>query len=347
MRSTNSSTFTSGEKVDRTLLLSDAAKTQAYKPTAFETDDPRAAFVEEMRSHGFKPPPYPSIDKIDRMPAPGDKPGKKSAWCWYIEISDDSCEGGVIAIGVFGSWKGNPEKVVWSSKRRNAMSPTQQARLEEKIKASKIAREIAQDEARKAAAQRAVGIWEQSHPAPKSHRYLTAKRIEPHGVHERWGKLLVPVMDGNQFTSLQIISINGDKRFLSGGRIKGCYFRVGVRDTNPVYVAEGFATAATLFEITGDVCYVAFSAGNLLDVAHAVRARHPRALLIVAGDDDRATDGNPGRTKACTAAGVLACKIVFPKFGKIAGPSDTDFNDMARLHGAEAMRNLLRAARWA
>ena len=333
--------------VDRTRVFSDAAKAKAYKPTAFETDDPRAAFVDEMRSRGFKPQPYPSIEKLDRIPAPGDKPGKKSGWYCYFEFPDYSCESGVIAIGVFGSWKGNPGKVVWSSKRRGAMSPTAKARLDETIRASKIARDLLQEEARKAAAQRAAKIWEQSDSEPKRHPYLTAKGIKPHGIHACRGKLVVPVMAGDQLTSLQFISINGDKRFLSGGRIKGCRYRVGQRDTETVYVAEGFATAATLHEITGDVCYVAFNAGNLLDVGRAVRLRHPGALLVIAGDDDRATYGNPGRVKAFTAAGKLACKTVFPNFFETAGPSDTDFNDMARLYGAEAVRNLIRAAQWA
>ncbi len=319
--------------VDRTRVFSDCVK-----PPAYETDDPRAAFIDEMRSHGFEPPPYPAIEKLDRMPAPGDKPGKKSGWYWYVEFPDDSCEGGVIAIGVFGSWKGNPEKVVWSSKRRDAMVPVARVRLEEKIKAAKIAHDLAQKEAHKAAAQRAEEIWEQTDPAPKSHPYLKDKGIKPHGIHVSRGNLVVAVMDGDRITSLQFIGINGDKKFLSGGRVKGCYYRIGEKDSETVYVAEGFATAATLHEITGDVCYVAFTAGNLLAVGHAVRARHPSAQLVMAGDDDHATDGNPGRAKASAAANALRCKVMFPEFGEGAGPDDTDYNDMARLYGAEAVR---------
>ncbi|MCZ6772065.1 MAG: toprim domain-containing protein [Proteobacteria bacterium] len=305
------------------------------------TDDPRAAFIDEMRSHGFEPPPYPAIEKLDRMPAPGDKPGKKSGWYRYVEFPDDSCEGGVIAIGVFGSWKGNPEKVVWSSKRRDAMSPVAQVRLEEKIKAAKIAHDLALKEARKAAAQRAEEIWEQTDPAPKSHPYLKDKGIKPHGIHVSRGNLVVAVMDGDQIASLQFIGINGKKKFLSGGRVKGCSYRIGEKYTDTVYVDEGFATGATLHEITGDVCYVAFTAGNLLAVGHAVRARHRGARLIIAGDDDHATDGNPGRAKAGAAANALRCKVVFPELGEGAGPDDTDFNDMARLYGAEAVKRVL------
>ena len=167
------------------------------------------------------------------------------------------------------------------------------------------------------------------------------KGIEPHGIHVSQGNLVVPVMDGNETTSLQFIDASGGKKFLSGGRVKGCYYRIGEKDSDTVYVDEGFATAATVHEITGDVCYVAFTAGNLLAVGHAVRARHPSAQLVMAGDDDHATDGNPGRAKASAAANALRCKVVFPEFGEGAGPDDTDYNDMARLYGAEAVKRVL------
>src|SRR5690606_35275097 len=97
----------------------------------------------------------------------------------------------------------------------------------------------------------------------------------------------------------------GEKRFLTGGKIKSGYFRInGAGDD--VYVAEGLATGASIHEATGSTVYIAFNAGNLYEVASMVKARE-NARLIIAGDDDTKTAGNIGRTKAEQAATGLAC----------------------------------------
>ncbi|MGL6080639.1 toprim domain-containing protein [Methyloversatilis discipulorum] len=73
----------------------------------------------------------------------------------------------------------------------------------------------------------------------------------------------------------------------------------------PLCVAEGLATAATIHEATGWPVAVAFDAGNLETVARELRALHADAMLIVCADDDHATKGNPGRTKAEAAAAAV------------------------------------------
>ena len=46
------------------------------------------------------------------------------------------------------------------------------------------------------------------------------------------------------------------------------HFTIGdMRQPGPVLIAEGYATAATLHEMTGMPAIVAFNAGNLLPVA--------------------------------------------------------------------------------
>lgn len=105
-------------------------------------DNPRPAFVDEMRSYGFDQiPAMPAIGKIERCKSPADKGTKKSGWYIYNEIADDYKTGAYIGIGVFGSWNGDPERVVWTSKRRESMSPAESARFEEQLRAEKIARD--------------------------------------------------------------------------------------------------------------------------------------------------------------------------------------------------------------
>ena len=118
--------------------------------------------------------------------------------------------------------------------------------------------------------------------------------------------------------SLQFISEDGGKRFLSGGRVVGCYFSIGqTQDAAALCIAEGFATGATIFEATGYPVAVAFNAGNLLAVAKAMREKFPDLPLIVCADDDRNTDGNPGLTKATEAARAVGGLLVIPEFVEV------------------------------
>lgn len=50
--------------------------------------------------------------------------------------------------------------------------------------------------------------------------------------------------------------------------------------------------------------------------------------LIVAGDDDRGTSGNPGRAAATNAADALGIGLVFPAWPEGAPLTLTDFNDL-------------------
>ncbi len=112
-----------------------------------------------------------------------------------------------------------------------------------------------------------------------------------------------------------------------------------------ILLAEGYATAATPHEATGWPVAVAFDAGNLVKVAHALRQRYPAAPLALCGDDDRATQAktgnNPGRDKATAAAGAVQGLAVFPVDLPESG---SDFNDMHQAHGLAAMRTSVVAA---
>nr|WP_243855531.1 DUF927 domain-containing protein [Aquabacterium sp. A08] len=108
-------------------------------------------------------------------------------------------------------------------------------------------------------------------------------------------------------------------------------------------VAEGYATAASLFEATGYPVAVAFDAGNLQHVACALRKAHPAALLVVCGDDDRDTEAqtgiNPGRMKASAAAQAVRGLVVLPE-GLPDGGSD--FNDLHQHVGGAAGLDVVR-----
>jgi putative DNA primase/helicase len=119
------------------------------------------------------------------------------------------------------------------------------------------------------------------------HAYLKAKGVSAHGLKIEDDHLLVPVCHDRRIWSLQIISADGNKRFLSGGRISGGYFPIGTLG-NRIWLTEGYATAATVHEVTGDSVVCAFNASNLVKVARHIRDQFIDLEIFVAADNDEA-----------------------------------------------------------
>ncbi len=145
---------------------------------------------------------------------------------------------------------------------------------------------------------------------------------------------MVPVRDTAEILhGLQFIDPAGAKKFKTGTVITGHFHGIGDPTAGPILIAEGYATGATLHEATGYPVAVAFNAGNLKPVALALREMRPEAALIICADDDHATEGNPGITKATEAAQAVGGFLAVPSFPEGRGAKDTDFNDLARLAG--------------
>jgi putative DNA primase/helicase len=133
--------------------------------------------------------------------------------------------------------------------------------------------------------------------------------------------------------SLQFIA-DDFKKFMTGGRVKGCYFPIGSL-TNQIWIAEGFATAATVFEVTGAATVCAFNAGNLPAVTeHFVEMG---LQVYIAADNDKAGWEAAGKARLVGAEYRAA-----PDF--YDGQIGTDWNDFCALYGAEQTREGLYGA---
>ena len=218
------------------------------------------------------------------------------------------------------------------------MSQNRGTFLNLKIEEAKKQREQEEEINRTKARNKANHIWTQSAKAPTDHPYLLSKKVQPHGLKLSRGKLIVPLYDQNQILqSLQFIGFDGEKRFLVGGLTKGCYYPIGGVPDKILYVAEGFATAATVHEATGSAVAVAFNANNLKPVAIALRAKFPNLEMVICADDDHQTKGNPGIRKAIEAATATRSKVVIPEFNGNRSDSDTECNDLFVLDGAKSV----------
>ena len=172
----------------------------------------------------------------------------------------------------------------------------------------------------KAAAQKACYIWNKAALAPADHPYLIKKHIDIHGARSgRDNTLIIPLYNANkELVNLQFISETGTKRFLAGGKKKGCFYWLG-EQTDKILICEGFATAASLHENSGYLAIVAFDAGNLKEVAINIRALSPEVEIIVMGDNDLS---GVGQKKAIEAAQTISGKYLIPE---IVGQ---DWNDV-------------------
>jgi putative DNA primase/helicase len=229
----------------------------------------------------------------------------------------------------------------WKADAPAVLSREQRAELTAKVERQRQERDAERTAAAEEAARRAADFWKRAREADPRHPYLVRKNILPHGVRQLGARLLIPMKGAaGELRGLQWISPDGSKRFLTGTAKCGLAFRIGTLTSVAaiIAVAEGLATASSIFEATGFCTLAAFDCENLLPVARLVRARMPSARIILAGDDDFRTPGNPGRTKAIEAAAAVGGTAVFPAFGPDRGERDTDFNDVTTRHGLEAVR---------
>lgn len=68
-----------------------------------------------------------------------------------------------------------------------------------------------------------------------------------------------------------------------------------------------------------------------------MRAKFPDVRIVVCADDDYRIEGNPGVAKAIQAARAVGGQVAVPDFGDNRPDGATDFNDLARHLGAEAV----------
>ncbi|MDA9771207.1 AAA family ATPase [Emcibacteraceae bacterium] len=262
--------------------------------------------------------------KINRLSTTTDKGREKSGW--YVAFDGE----------VFGAAYGNfktGEEGKWSSVERHSMTAAQIAENQRQVQVAKKEREAAQNELYKEAAKNAEEIIGRSEIVD-SHPYCENKGIKGN-VSVSEGKIVVPAYDENgAISTIQFIKPDGTKKFLPGGRKRGCYHTIS-GETDTVYVCEGWATGRTINEATGKTVAVAFDSGNLMPATETVRAKFPNSSLIIAGDDDHEKDVNVGRSKAEACAQALGLMAVFPD----VEAGETDFNDVGVERAKAVMEN--------
>jgi putative DNA primase/helicase len=294
------------------------------------------AFVQAIAEAGLEPPGHIVADgRLHRFSTNGNA---ADAAGWYVFHGE---------AGAFGDWRSGVNQK-WSARGKRRMSwldaelirQQQDRRRTEQFRDTRVNQQQA--------AKRAAIAWQLATPAPENHAYLVRKQVSPHGigvlgseyrdaprpVRGAGNLLVIPGRDADgRVRTVQYINEAGGKAYQRGARWPGAFYQIG-EPAGRVWITEGFATAATLHQETGECVLVAFDTNGLHPVVEHVRVAAPGARITIMADDDWQTPGNPGLAAAFAARAKTsaAVEVLKPDFsGLDRGPKDTDYNDAAVL----------------
>ena len=280
---------------------------------------PEAQLIDAMRAAGLEPPEEIHFDgKIHRFrsgtkgsPGHGDKPG------WYLVFGDG------IPAGRFGCWRAGME-VTWRADIGRKLTQTEEMSNAKRLAEAKALRDAAIERQHQVASDTVEKIWTTANPANAEHPYLAKKGIDVHGARITGdGRLVLPLYDADgTLSTLQYIDHEGGKLYHPGGQTGGKFWMVGSLDEpGTLFVAEGFATAATIHETTNRPVVVAYSASNLVPVTGTLRQMYgaTQDIVIVADHDQSGV----GQRYAEQASAKYGARMVMP-------PILGDANDYAQ-----------------
>ncbi|MBQ3347107.1 MAG: AAA family ATPase [Synergistaceae bacterium] len=318
----------------------------------FSQHEIEAQLLDDMRSLHIEPIGNISLQldgQIHRYKVAGDK-GSQTAGAYCIWT--DHWPAGWLynwRTGDHSKWCFNRDNL--SKEKRDALSDAQYQELLEK---AKIAQEKALEEIKLKqlqASDKARSIFSALPPAPDDHPYLICKNVSNYGLSYRndLKQLAIPLRNINgDIQSIQWIDTKGEKRFQPDAPTKAAFFSVGLDllaqeqfKNTPILIGEGYATIATVHELTGFPCVAAMTCHNLKLVAEAINAKFPLHKIIFIADNDHLTDGNPGLSCANEACSSLRnSSVIFPEFSK--NETGSDWNDFFHLHGPELTAYILK-----
>ena len=269
---------------------------------------PEEQLLDAIKSAGLEPPDQVIFDgKLHRFKSGtkgSAKTGDKSGW--YVVFGDG------VPAGRFGCWRMGFESP-WRADVGRKLTATEEMANARRLAEAKALREAALEKQHEVAAATVEAIWTAAQAASPDHPYLKRKGIQAHGARITGdGRLIVPLFDKDgALATLQYIDNEGGKLYHPGGEAGGKFWMVGSLDEPGVlYVAEGFATAATIHETTGRPCVATYSASSLVPVTGSLREMFGigQDIVIVADHDKHGV----GQKYADQASAKFGARVIIP-----------------------------------
>jgi putative DNA primase/helicase len=303
--------------------VADLTKIFGGQPTGPATIEraPEEQLRDAIADAGLTAPDSIVLDGKLRRFASGTKgrPGHGDKSGWYVAFADG------VPAGSFGDWRSGIVQN-WRANMNRPISMLEEQAIQRRISEARALREQEEKKKHDQAAETVEKIWVDG-VAGQEHPYQSRKGIGLHGARVAGdGRLIVPLYtpDG-ELSSLQYIDADGTKRYHPGGRVAGCSWYTGSDDSGPIYVAEGFATAASITEATERKCFIAYSASNIPSIVGMLRERHGAGKrIVVVADHDKHGVGRNYADQAAAKHGALV--VMPPEVGM-------DANDFAQAGG--------------
>ena len=294
---------------------------------------PEVQFRDAMLAAGVSPPDEIILDGQLRRFRPDPKKHDRSGW--YVGHADGIC------TMIWGDWRQGIEQTIKATINRPYTVADEMAHVA-RVAAAKAARDTERKKQNEVAASTVEIIWSEGAAASPEHPYLKRKGIQPHGAKITGdGRLMVPLFDSDgALASLQYIDAEGGKLYHPGGSVGGKFCIIGTLDVPGVlYVAEGFATAATIHEVIGRPVVVAYSASNLVPVTGTLRDLYGQGQdIVIVADNDASGVGQKYAEQACAKYGA---RMVMPSIQGDANDYAQAGHDLAGLLNPQADKTML------
>lgn len=282
--------------------------------------DYESEFIEVLRSAGF--------DVTNGIIADGEKhrcdaigkPKKKD--CTYVFYSDNPPNGGyqnwTDGQGWQEWWPPGVEKKI-TNELRARIANTKRLREKDKNERENKALFLAYEE------------YKQAGEVDPEYPYLVRKKIGTIGLVQDSKSIMLPLYrfvgdkEKVEFASYQRIYPDGNKLYPEDISTKGIWGILGELNTQQtVYVAEGYATAATIYEAIDreNTVIIALSATNIDNVVKVFTSIYPLIDIIICSDNDESNkNGNIGLIAAKKVAETYKLSYCLPCI-------NGDFNDL-------------------
>jgi len=161
--------------------------------------------------------------------------------------------------------------------------------------------------------------------------YHIRKGIELIGAKLEGNNVVIPIFNAQKKrVGKQTITPDGTKKFSKNMQAEGSFGVCGKISPGKLYVAEGYATCASIYAATKTNTIFALSSGNLPKVCEAIQEAFPKVELVVAADNDE--------------AGIKAAKASGRPYAT-PRKQGYDWNDVFVEQGEEAVREGLSKAK--
>ena len=284
---------------------------------SWHVDPPEVQIKDAMSQSGLTPPLHIQFDGHIHRFSTGNKRDKTG---WYIAFGDG------VPAGTFGDWRSGFEST-WRADIGRSLTPVEESTNARRMAEARQIRDAEMARTHEVSLSVVQKIWSEATLASDEHPYLQRKGIKGHGARVTGdGRLIVPLRDiDGSLASLQYIDADGGKLYHPGAAVSGKFLIVGASDDpGTIYLAEGFATAATIYEVTDRPCVAAYSASNLVPVLGELRGHYGNLQdIVIVADNDASGVGQKYAEQASAKHGA---RVVVP-------PEPGDANDYRQAGG--------------